>query len=78
MNLTLTINLFVVGLIVAKCDVFEPLLIIEIPLHGLHDSFLKLEIALRSSVGRGVLPPLCEGGYTQYPFFRSRPAEFAL
>ena len=74
MNLTIAIHLFVVGLIVSRGYILKPLLIVEIPTDGLLDAFLELEIALRSSVGRGVLPPLCAGGYTQYPLFRSRPS----
>ena len=41
--LTLAVHLFVVGLIVTRGYIVEPLLVLEIPLHGLFYSFLELE-----------------------------------
>ena len=52
-KLSLAIHLFVVGLIIARGYVSKPLFIIEIPPYCFLDAFLKLELALRSSVGRG-------------------------
>ena len=43
MSLSVSIHLFVVGLIIARSYILEPLFIIEIPLYCFFDAFFELE-----------------------------------
>ena len=61
------IHLFVILLVLSGCDIIHPLLIVEVPTYSLLNALLELQLGLRPSVGRGVLPPLSSAGCYQHP-----------